>query len=206
MSIGEFILEFSTSLFDLAAVFYLITRSYEKRNQGNIVDMAGVVLFTLLMVMMNFYFGHDSLLASFIPLFGICIVSRYSYKVKFIRFLLVMLLFIAYLVVIELIVISFLTGYYGLNQSILMEYNIYRIYYGIISKSIILIPIYLTGKFLSKEKIGLSPTVIMTVVILLINFISGMFGLKLYNDNSFLSENGISQFVRHCLYQIYSED
>ncbi len=187
MSIGEFILEFSTSLFDLAAIFYLITTNYKKKDEWSKVNIAGIVLFTLLMVMMNHYLGHDSFLATIIPILGIYILSRYSYGVGLIRFFLVFLLFVAYLILTEFIVITFLTGYFKLNQSILMEYNIYRIYYGIISKIIMIIPVYLTGKVLSKERIELSPIVIMTVVILLINFVSSMFGLKLYSNSAIQS-------------------
>ena len=195
MSIGEFVLEFSTSLFDLAVIFFLATRGLEKKNKSNMVDILGVVLFTLLMVMMNHYLGHTSLISTLIPVFGIFIVARYSYKVKVIRFIGSFVLFVAFIIVGENIVIAFLTHYFSLEPNVLMEYNIYRIYYGILSKTYLVIPVYFTGKFLSREKIEFSPSVTMAVVILAINFIIGFMGLKLYNENLNLSRSGINNLM-----------
>jgi hypothetical protein len=195
MSIGEFILEFSTSLFDNAAVFFLATRGLEKKIKGSRIYIAGIMLFTLLMVMMNHYLGHTSALASLVPVFGIYIVSRYSYNVKIIRFLLVFGMIVAFLLIVEFIVIAFLTYFFNLDQSILMEYNIYRIYYGIISKTLLVVPVYISGKFLSREKLEYSPSVMMSVVILAINFVIGFIGLKLYNENLNLSVRGISYLM-----------
>lgn len=195
MFFGEFILEFSTSLFDNAAVFFLVTRGLEKKVKGSTVYIAGIMLFTLLMVMMNYYLGHTSALASLVPIFGIYIVSRYSYRVKFIRFLLVFGLLVAFILLGELIVIAFLTNYFNLEPSVLMDYNIYRIYYGILSKTYLIIPVYFAGKFISRERIDLSPSVIMAAIILFINFIVGMLGLKLYSENMNLSEGGTDNLM-----------
>lgn len=195
MFFGEFILEFSTSLFDNAAVFFLVTRGLEKKVKGSTVYIAGIILFTLLMVMMNHYLGHTSALASLVPIFGIYIVSRYSYRVKFIRFLLVFGLLVAFILLGELIVIAFLTNYFNLEPSVLMDYNIYRIYYGILSKTYLIIPVYFAGKFISRERIDLSPSVIMAAIILFINFIVGMLGLKLYSENMNLSEGGTDNLM-----------
>ncbi|SHJ45176.1 Sensor_kinase_SpoOB-type, alpha-helical domain [Dethiosulfatibacter aminovorans DSM 17477] len=195
MSIGEFILEFSTSLFDLAVIFFLATRGLEKRNKNSLVDISGVVLFTLLMVMMNHYLGHTSLMATVVPVFGIFIVARYSYCVRVLRFLGSFVLFVAFIAIGEFIVIAFLTNYFSLEPSVLMDYNIYRIYYGILSKTYLIIPVYFTGKFLTREKIDFSPSVMMAVAILSINFIVGMLGLKLYNENLNLTGSGTNYLM-----------
>jgi hypothetical protein len=184
MPIGEIILEYSTSLFDFAFTYFLVTRGLLKQAGNKLIIFAGVCFFALVNFYMNSLLGHDSIWATIIPIAGIGMLSWYTHKVKFIRFVSVFFVIVLMLALVEFIVISILSINFNLDQSILMEYNIYRIYYGFLSKLFIVGPFLIFGRILSKEKEFASPVTGMMVVILLANVIIAFYGLKLYSDSS----------------------